>query len=350
MLHGSDFVSVEDSQGTWLVVVNQKSILKLIGETPNAIAAWVAAIDRGEPVDSFLNKYVGKASVEDYAERFIQRVSDVNPSDTLMPFVHDGLGFPYIPGSSLKGAIRTAVVATLATEKYKGEFPRNSNVWNRAKFVEEQLLGKTPSEDVFRFLHVGDARFGDYSTQAVRLYSINECKSQSWWDTSRSQLVEALCQDDSAIFDLKLDLKGHALSKIQPLPFCMESLPTLFETINAHTKKLLDEEVLYWEERAARDEEGKVDRYIEKVKNLLQIVGQFSKAGGKSCILRVGAGSGWRFITGAWSEAMSDFEDVVIPAARRNNSHYSEYKFPKTRRIDHGCGLLGFVQLTLQEE
>lgn len=70
---------------------------------------------------------------------------------------------------------------------------------------------------------------------------------------------------------------------------------------------------------------------------------------GKECVLRIGHGSGWRFITGAWSEKLNSFNPVVISAARPNNFRYNEYNFPKTRRVDEECELLGFVKLTNNE-
>jgi CRISPR type III-A-associated RAMP protein Csm5 len=59
---------------------------------------------------------------------------------TLKECIHSGLGVPYIPGSSIKGAIRTAIVATLAQiTKCKYWLGNRLN----AKAVEQDLLVKT---------------------------------------------------------------------------------------------------------------------------------------------------------------------------------------------------------------
>ena len=59
-----------------------------------------------------------------------------------------------------------------------------------------------------------------------------------------------------------------------------------------------------------------------------------SSSNGKSCILRVGHASGWRFITGAWTERLDNFNTDVVNATRPRNFRYQDYDFPKTRRVD----------------
>ena len=94
--------------------------------------------------------------------------------------------------------------------------------------------------------------------------------------------------------------------------------------------------------------EKKVNSYIEQLKDLLNIVNACK--GTHSAIMRMGHGSGWRFMTGAWLERLSDDDfDKVVNEARLNNiEKYSEYDFPKSRRLEEKlCEPLGFVKLTL---
>jgi hypothetical protein len=64
--------------------------------------------------------------------------------------------------------------------------------------------------------------------------------------------------------------------------------------------------------------------------------------------LRIGHASGWRFITGAWSEQLPFFDSSVVNAARSGNaSKYSEYSFPKSRRTASDGDLMGFVKLSM---
>ena len=103
----------------------------------------------------------------------------------------------------------------------------------------------------------------------------------------------------------------------------------------------------YWKERSDRDDSDKVESYLEKVESIKKKVLKCCR--GKECVLRIGHGSGWNFITGGWARDLDNFESLVVPVSRPNNQNYREYDFPKTRRVDDDCELLGFVKLSLQE-
>ena len=109
----------------------------------------------------------------------------------------------------------------------------------------------------------------------------------------------------------------------------------------------LEGEIEYWQERKNDDDTDKVSLYIEKIQGMLEQT-QSCEAE-KECVLRIGHGSGWRFITGAWTEDLDNFASLIVPASRPANYKYTEYDFPKTRRVDDQCELLGFVKLTLLE-
>ena len=209
------------------------------------------------------------------------------------------------------------------------------------------MFGSNPNEDVFRFLQVGDAYFGENYEVAIRMVNINERERQSFWDESKSQLIEAIPPEDEAEFQLKLNETGYNLSRdrVHTMPDCMKSLSDLFQTINNHTQKLLESEIEYWKEREENDDSEKVCLYLEKIKGILDMTKGCNK--GNECVLRIGHGSGWRFITGAWAETLENFYSVVVSASRPKNFMYKQYDFPKTRRVDDECELLGFVKLSI---
>lgn len=354
----NDFCLAVDSEGYDVIgIIDPRKVMKLVGV--EHIDSWVAAIERKRPIGDFVHQYAPKATVEDYSSRIVERFSG-RATETLKECIHDGLGRPYIPGSSIKGAIRTAVLATLAAELPSERLDilaRNGKP--SASVMEKKLFGDTPNADIFRFLHVGDAIFGDLLTSAVNMVNVNEREKHSFWDESKSQTIEALSIGDETTFlmRLKLDSYRNSSDAVGQLPKCMMSMPQLFDAINAHTLSLLGSEIDYWMEMKDADATNKVDAYIAECK---KVKSEAEKClSGQSCILRIGHGSGWRFITGAWSERSSLFYDKVVPAARPNNAKkYADYDFPKSRRVCKGCRnspiddccLLGFVKLTLQDE
>ena len=349
--YGNDFVRGKDADGDSIIgIVEPKQVLALIGE--KNLDAWVTAIDGGRSTDQIVKQYAPSAKLEQYSRRIILSwANEIKPTDTLKEYIHDGLGRPYIPGSSIKGAIRTAVLASCCKERDDLEqYARNKSGKVTAKIIEQKFFGKDANSDVFRFLHVGDAFFGKNYEAAVRMVNINEREKAGFWDMTKSQLLEVLSPDDEAIFELRLKTELYERAKVATalLPECMHTLPELFQTINQYTKNLIKQEISYWMERQDKDDSGKVDDYLERMRQLLAEVEQCQPD--KECVLRVGAGSGWRFITGAWTENWRTFETTVVPADRRNNQKYTQFHFPKTRRVDEECDVLGFVKLSILTE
>lgn len=363
--YGTDFVKGKNVDGEIFGLIDAKKIMNLIGE--EHIENWVASIERKESSDQIVKQFAPNSDIEDYSKRVILDWSDgARASDTLKEFIHDGMGNPYIPGSSIKGAIRTAVLATLAGEVVdaakKIDASRRDNrtgqikQFANAKKVESDIFGADPNSDIFRFLQVGDAFFGDNYEVALRMVNINEREKQSFWDTSKSQLIEALGPEDKAEFQMKIASDYYCFAKkkwpqnaknsIGKMPNEMESLQKLFETINKSTKCLIEGEIEYWEDRKQNDDSGKVSDYLDKLNDILSVVEQC--ASGSECVLRIGHGSGWRFITGAWTEQLDNFKSLVVPVSRPKNKIYEQYDFPKTRRVDDQCDLLGFVKLSIE--
>lgn len=343
--YGTDFVQGLTDNDYVLSVIDPRKVLALIGE--NNIHQWVASIERKEATSAVVKRFAPHAQISDYSQRLIMEWSAAKPTDTLKEHIHDGQGRPYIPGSSLKGAIRTCVLASIANEK-NGLEKNIQNSYGKvsAKIIESDLFGSDPNKDVFRFMQIGDAYFGQMREVAVRMVNINERERRGFWDESKPQLIEAIPPEDETEFHMKLNIEGYNISKpkVHNLPMCMLSEESLFKTINAHTLNLLEGEIAYWEEREQDDDTQKVSLYMEKISDIASIVKEC--VDGKECVLRVGHGSGWRFITGAWAENLDNFSSVVVPSSRPKNFKYEQYDFPKTRRVDDECELLGFVKLS----
>ena len=348
--YGNDFVMGKLDDGSDVIgIVDARKVMECIGQ--EHINNWVAAIERKESTDKIVKQFSPKSSIEDYSKRIILRRANIRGTDTLKVLLHDGLGRPYIPGSSIKGAIRTAILATIAPQHSQLEYKiKDFKGKISAKEVEKEIFGRDPNSDIFRFVEVGDAYFGDNYEVAIRMVNINERKVEGFWDTDKQQLIEALCDEDKSTFQMKLNMKQYEITlsqgKVNPMPPFMQTIPEMFETINNHTLSLVKKDIEYWKEREPQDSSGKVTSYLEKMAKIKGSILECSA--GKSCVLRIGHGSGWNFITGAWSKSFSNFDEIVN-ASRPKNSKYTDYAFPKTRRVDDACGLLGFVKLTLEK-
>lgn len=325
--------------GESIGVIDERKVLSLVGE--EHINEWVSYIERGESIKTLINKYAAKAKIEDWTKRIIDNYAE--RCSSLKECIHDGMGRPYIPGSSIKGAIRTAVLSQLVKNDKNLERFIERRV--SAKEIEQYYFGADPNQDFFRFIQVGDAYFESNVEVALNLVSLNIRSSHhDLLDESKSQPIEAINWENTATFNLRFNRQQYSLAqgRVKSIPTQIETLDSLFHTINAHTQSLLQYELDFWNNEV--DKSGAED-YLEKIEELLAELELCRNT--HSCLLRIGHASGWNFTTGAWSRRMRNFDDMVVPQSRpRNNKDYAEYPFPKTRRIIDDSGLLGFVKLT----
>lgn len=346
--YNSEFIPFRSQGESYLGIIDERKILDLIGV--NHLNDWVLSIERQDSTKDLVKRYAPQSHIGDYLKRYeLFYADELKASDTLKECMHNGMGVPYLPGSSLKGAIRTAITATLAKMNMPVSIDKNK-LRSLASDVEGRLFGNDPTEDVFRFFQVGDAYFEPNCEIALRLImSINITQQDSLYpkDNLKPQLVEAIGADEESIFSMKIDTEAYrrcksAMPKMGTLPDKIQTLSGLFQLINAHTMQLVSEEIEYWQ-KIGRGKSG-AEGYIERMQAILDST---RSCDGKSCVLRLGHSSGWRFITGAWGEHLDCFDSAVVNLARPKNIRYAEYDFPKSRRTDSDGDLLGFVKLSV---
>ena len=108
--NNSDFVIDNDN----IFIINPKKVLDIIGV--ERLDAWVSAIESRENIKDFLSRIGNRNNPESYSSRKIINYSSIKKDKTLKECIHDGRGYPYIPGSSIKGAIRTALLASIVNK------------------------------------------------------------------------------------------------------------------------------------------------------------------------------------------------------------------------------------------
>jgi CRISPR type III-A-associated RAMP protein Csm5 len=337
-----DYIPVMLREEPHLAILSEDKIGKLVNRA--VYEKWIEAIVQRESMVDFMRRHVPHAKSVDYSKRRIPTLT-YDIADRLKEQIHNGMALPYIPGSSIKGAIRTA----LLSEGVNGVSGKETKVWTRRRTIsagkiERELFGSDPGSDVFRFIQVGDAYFKEGSEVAIRLVSLNIRQQAELLDKKKSELVEAIGEAQTASFRMKIKEGFYRFTKercksIGTLP--VHSLPELFPIINRYTRRLVKEEIKFWSQI---DKIG-AEAYVENMQWMLEAVNACPDE--QSCVLRIGHTSGWRFITGAWSEKLSNFKADILPFARAKDWNYVQYDFPKLRRVGECCELLGFVKLTL---
>ena len=366
LYNGMDFIAQNKNLG----IIDVDKLGRLIGSDQKTIQEWVTSIDRGTGGEFVLGR-TGSHDIKDYSSRVIANRVDFGQYDgTLKECMHDGLGRPYIPGSSIKGAIRTLLLATIIGKLDNdawGETVLRINERNGRRYtvndrIENRVLGDIDT-DIFRFIRVGDAYFEKGCEAAIRLIMLNIREKQQLRDERKHQAVEVIEAHAEAEFSLDISsrsaydksAKFYKESKVpKPMPSFPEPFSSpqeLFKMINAKTRQLIGEEIEYWENQG-----GSYTGHEGYVENLEQIYEMAKTCSERQCVIRVGQSGGWRFTTGAWAEELDEkvFKESVAKAVRgkkvNNNliDPYSKYDFPKSRRIsDQDLCLMGFVRLTI---
>ena len=345
----SDFVFGKDAKEQSVVyVINPRKVLTLIGE--ENVDAWTVAIENGRSTEDIVKLYAPKATITDYSLHIIDMKMS-RPAQQIKEFIRDGFDRPYIPGSSIKGAIRTAVLSSIAQAMNETDFLKNvkNKGYITPNTLEAKVFGKNPNNDVFRYVRVSDAFATGYRTAVCNMVNINEGKENLFWDSSKEMATEVLLSGTEVDFSLVLKQPERRPKDMPAAPKALCSIDALLDVINNHTRTLLADEIDIWESKNVDSQsEEKVNSYIEQLKDLLNAANECQ--GKHSAVMRIGHGSGWRFITGAWTERLSDndFDAIVNKARPGNMKRYADYDFPKSRRLEEDeCEPLGFVKITL---
>lgn len=365
LMHNTEFLLDNGKIG----VVDEKKVLKIIGE--ENIDKWVNIINSGESLLDYVKLRKSDIELNDISNRTMSVYgSNLANKQSLKEQLHSAKLLPMIPGSSIKGAIRTAVISWLVNnntskvssiiKKQKDFFisKRHDWQWNLKDFqkVEANILNELLSgsfrmdanKNTLRFLHISDFVF-NYGTLASNMQVMNYYGNK--WEAKRGsdQLVEMIGSNSIAEGRIKINkelLNINITNKeIQSDINFLSSKNQLFNIIKNHTKKLVDKEVKLWEE----DDASKSDNINDYIEKLILIRDEINNCNENEAILRVGGGSGWDFITGAWAKTNTklfnndEYDKLMLLLNKGRDVVY----FPKTRKMDEDGDLMGFVKLSI---
>lgn len=357
-----DFVYISDSGDSYLAVIDINKVVEIVGESN--IEKLVTCINKEDNLKEFIERVAPKDTVVDeYAKRFIfypASCNNLKDNTTMKEAIHDGMGNAYIPGSSLKGAIRTALTNTLARP-----YPNATS----AKYVEKSIFGPSSNQDFMRFLVVGDAIFESACEDAIYLDTLNIVGGYNQRLQIKKevrQLAEVIAAGEESTFRMRMNITKNVKAKTEQynnmqseaskrikMPV-FNSLEKLFGIINAHTKRMLNDEIAFWQDWTDNyngEWDESMDAYIKKINEFIDECKQCDKEG-NSCILRLGHASGYDSITGDLILGINEEcsrSNMRKLLKRKDDRKYTQYPFPKSRRINksgESVNLLGFVKLT----
>lgn len=110
LVKNNEFICVDGE----IAVIDDSKVLDIIGE--ENIGQWLSVIDKGESIWNLIKTRKPNISLKEIAKRNYIHYADKTEGNNLKEQLIDGSGNPYIPGSSIKGAIRSAVFDYLIHE------------------------------------------------------------------------------------------------------------------------------------------------------------------------------------------------------------------------------------------
>lgn len=347
-------------EGKVALVDNQK-VLKLIGE--DQVDQWVSIIDKGENLLDYLKQRKSDIQAADVALRSMKVRHEGIKGKNIKEFWHNGANKPIIPGSSLKGALRTAVFSNLA--KHRGAKlqnkipePRSKNYKNKKwkdKCLQKAFFGNKPNQDIFRLLRVMDAHFEYTHVTKIKTLNLEGYPDNPQWKFKDgiTHFGETLPDQVSAFSriafprDLHKQAKGYLGS--DPKHVFPEEV---FKQANTITQEILEIEKSEMEKYSSDQFPNLAKNYFEFINNTLSDLEDIQDPA-QTCIIRMGYGSGYRSITGDWLEDVFDYEQGDERAFQifdfLRNKKYKGQPFPKSRTMTADGLPLGFVKLEMIE-
>jgi CRISPR-associated protein Csm5 len=362
---GIDFIQIGNKIGK----VDEEKVLSLIGS--ENIGQWVSAIENFDPdktyqnqilLDFFEKRGIRNVELEQICSQISEIKSATGKSTQLKEHFRTKLKGLCIPGSSLKGAIKTAIWDYFTSDRKNLEklksynFKNNNGRWSDS-FIDSLFFGKDANSKITRFLKVGDIHFEHIQTHIYESFVLNAYNKE--WDFKPKQqiLVESIPEDVSVSFVLKIDnvlLKRNINKdkekgkweewKILPLD---KGINKLTKIINEFTDSIVEYELANLKDQLF-NEAG--DSMIDKYESLRKKIKDLKE---NEFIIRVGANSGYLFTTGQWI----DKEGVTL----NKNEYDSLRKFiqkkeydmsiwPKTRKITKEGQVFGFVKVSFNDQ
>lgn len=312
-----------------------------------------SAIEEGE-LRNFLKD-------EDISGLIAQKFNGKCLGQELMDHVRDGFGNPIIPGSSLKGSLKTALMHYLfsrdnkAQMNYKGNFFDRNNRKLPTKRASNQLQNKLfttspsgfkvspPNFDIGRVFRPSDATFNLDKLEIINTAVLNITRNGTAWKIlgrrngpknsehiEDATIVSVFGINEKAEFNsLKISLDFNSLKSIKWNGHF--DWHTLQEAANRLSKNILFHEIDFLDENISYDdEEILIDQKKELIKKIDKITSE-AKENERLCwVKRMGWGSGWLSMTGMhMNDEQFDIARNLYPKDLRKNSEI----FPKTRKI-----------------
>jgi CRISPR-associated protein Csm5 len=220
-------------------------------------------------------------------------------------YIKDSFETPYIPGSSIKGAIRTVLANhIIQIEELKLRYNQRAKKEWAFSDMNKTIFGADHHKDFLRGLMVVDCFFKptDLAVMLSKVYTLDRQNQLMVKRTSRDNpksqmMIYGQCLKEKASSDITLKIDDNLFKKfskkLEIKANRYEALKDFANIANQYAAKKIESEAAFYQNTDLRFLKIFYQSLLEKVNSLKE----------DSFVLNVGWGSGWHFKTGDY---MSD--------------------------------------------
>lgn len=311
------------------------------------ISEYFMSLDKKEQ-ENFLKKLSSKrfklSSIKDnlkdyglYTSR--NKCQEFNPDKDIVEMIKT-LNQIYIPGSSIKGAIKTALLYNSLNDEDISmlKHPRNINKIVKHKF-SSSYVSNSPQGDIMRFLQVSDSSTRKFpSIYEVYPIMASSKNGKTFYQErlNKTNYIETIELDEKLSFELNNNFSNdvHRELRFKENQIKLIDVNYIKESVFAFSKALINHELDFSIDYG-------IDSLIDYYTDLEKINSP------EKPLLKIGSGSGFLATTVALKVKNKKFYENIRKSLRTKTYNY---EFPKSRKITRIEGMpLGWVQLAFGE-
>ncbi|NSW93321.1 MAG: type III-A CRISPR-associated RAMP protein Csm5 [Bacteroidales bacterium] len=299
LIPGVDYLYRDD--GKKVIIIDQSRVFKLLPEEDKNL--FISFLSAGTPVKFFENRKILKEEILNLAA-----ISEIpSPSgpvnEEILPMIStagENGRQVYIPGSSIKGSIRSVIYAWLK---------------NKYKVRDERDAFGEISNNLMSFIHITDAFFKESRISKTKLFNLALINNEwtAGWANARKEtstnfnatgfltILETITPTATSSFILKINnqrfdyLKQKKATLQGRIDFFNDlTIEKIFNIINWHSKRYLEAELDFFNhyDNGSEHSAGVISGINKLIKSI--------PSDNNRCLLHLGFGSGFHGITGDW--------------------------------------------------
>lgn len=308
------------------------------------------ASGRIEELRSFL---IGKLD-DIYDFSMVMPAGSANPIKTF--YFNPITGAYVLFGSSLKGAIRSAIFHELTREE------PTDVLLGKKKSLDRHVFGEMKDGTNFmRFIRVGDFDFEETGLVNTKIYNLQKRGGEwvgGWKDQAHFTSDKFNDKGFNTVYEcLMPGTQADGFIMVSPLLYNLVSAPMsfkrekdaiftgspickLFTIINEATLDYLKKEIAFFKEYPQAEHS---DRILSSLNKYREMADSFTESQGKECLIKMSAGSGFHSITGDWQ-----YDDFTETGFNQRNGK-KNYKSRKIACYKGTFTPMGFLRLSIQQ-